>query len=110
MLKASDTGQIEEAEEAIRIALPHTLSLHHFPKWLSSLRSQMGTVNTQLRVGNVLDVVLWLVKQGNYELKPGSVISLGSLGGLHPAAPGQRIEAEYRLGGKVMKVGATLAP
>jgi DNA-binding transcriptional LysR family regulator len=64
MLKACDSGQIEEAEEAIRIALPHTLSLHHFPKWLSSLRPQMGTVNTQLRVGNVLDVVLWLVEGG----------------------------------------------
>ena len=64
MLKASDSGQIEEAEEAVCIALPHTLSLHYFPQWLTSLRPQLGTVNTQLRVGNVLDVVLWLVEGG----------------------------------------------
>ena len=57
-------GQIEDAEEAVRIALPHSLSLHFFPDWLTSLGPEMGTVNTQLRVGNVLDVVLWLVESG----------------------------------------------
>jgi LysR family transcriptional regulator, hypochlorite-specific transcription factor HypT len=64
MLKASDSGQIEVAEEAVRIALPHTLSLHYFPRWLTSLSPQLGTLNTQLLVGNVLDVVLWLVEGG----------------------------------------------
>ncbi|WP_347267192.1 fumarylacetoacetate hydrolase family protein [Paracoccus sp. (in: a-proteobacteria)] len=64
----------------------------------------------EMLLGHPLDVVLWLVRQGNYDLKPGSVISLGSLGGMHPALPGQRIEADYRIGGKAMKVGATLLP
>ena len=71
------------------------------------------TVDTgtgEMLLGHPLDVVLWLVEHGNYDLKPGSVISLGSLGAMHPAAPGQRIEAEYRLGGKVMKVGVKLVP
>ncbi|SIQ71503.1 2-keto-4-pentenoate hydratase [Paracoccus thiocyanatus] len=57
-----------------------------------------------------LDVVLWLVEQGSYELKPGSVISLGTMGALHPARPGHRIEAEYRIGGRMMKVGLVLVP
>lgn len=57
-----------------------------------------------------LDVVLWLVRQGNYDLKPGSVISLGSLGGMHPALPGHRIEADYSIGDKVMTVDAVLVP
>src|SRR5690606_20493199 len=31
----------------------------------------------QMLLGHPLDVVLWLIEQGGYELKPGSVISLG---------------------------------
>lgn len=57
-----------------------------------------------------LDVVLWLVTRGNYDLKAGSIISLGSLGTFGPAQPGRRIEADYTVGGRVMKVGATLVP
>lgn len=57
-----------------------------------------------------LDVVLWLIERGGYELKPGSVISLGSLGALHPASPGHRLRADYRIGGHTMHVGLTLVP
>lgn len=57
-----------------------------------------------------LDVVLWLVQRGGYELKPGSVISLGALGSAHPATPGHRLRAEYRIGGRSMQVGVTLVP
>ena len=56
------------------------------------------------------DMVLWLVEHGGYELKPGSVISLGSLGELHPADAGHRISAMYRLGGKTMHVDLSLVP
>lgn len=61
-------------------------------------------------MGHPLDVVLWLVQQGGYELKPGSVISLGTLGKLYPAYVGHRVEAEYRIGKRAMKVGMTLVP
>ena len=57
-----------------------------------------------------LDVVLWLVEHGGYDLKPGSVISLGSLGQLHPARAGQRVSAIYRLGGRAMHVDLSLVP
>lgn len=70
----------------------------------------IGTGSGEMLLGHPLDVVLWLVRQGEYELKPGSVISLGSLGKLHPAYVGHRVEADYRIGGKTMKVGVTLAP
>jgi 2-keto-4-pentenoate hydratase len=70
----------------------------------------MHTVSGEVLMGHPLDVVLWLVQQGSYELKPGSVISLGVLGKLHPAYVGHRIDAEYRIGKRTMRVGATLAP
>lgn len=70
----------------------------------------VGTGSGEMLLGHPLDVVLWLVRQRSYELKPGSVISLGSLGKLHPAYVGHRVEADYRVGGKAMKVGFTLAP
>ncbi len=66
--------------------------------------------NGEMLLDHPLDVVLWLIERGGYELKPGSVISLGSLGTLHPAMPGQRVEAEYRIGGRAMRVGVTLVP
>ena len=75
---------------------------------LDGKRIDSGTGDMLL--GHPLDVVLWLVRQGNYQLKPGSLISLGSLGRLHPAAPGQRVEARYRLGGKSMDVDVVLLP
>lgn len=59
-------------------------------------------------LGHPLDVVLWLVGQGGYNLAPGSVISLGSLGQLHPAGPGDEVEASYRIGAHELRVGATL--
>ncbi len=61
-------------------------------------------------LGHPLDVVLWLVGQGDYGLAEGSMISLGSLGALHPAAAGQKISADYAVGGKTMKVAFETAP
>lgn len=63
-LRSSETGQSADAREAVRIALPHTLSLNFFPDWLTSLNEILGPLSTTLRVGNVLDVVLWLVEGG----------------------------------------------
>lgn len=59
-------------------------------------------------LGHPLDVILWLSKAGGYELRAGSVISLGSLGKLHPAAAGAEIQADYMVGGAPMSVGFTL--
>lgn len=70
----------------------------------------IATGSGEMLMEHPLDVVLWLVRQGKYELKPGSVVSLGSLGKLYPAYVGHRVEADYRVGGKAMKVGFTLAP
>ncbi|MDQ7776696.1 2-keto-4-pentenoate hydratase [Paracoccus aminovorans] len=71
---------------------------------------RIDSASGEVLMGHPLDVVLWLVRQGGYELKPGSVISLGTLGKLYPAYVGHRVEVEYRLGGRAMKVGATLVP
>lgn len=61
-------------------------------------------------LGHPLDVVLWLVAQGNYQLQPGSIVSLGSFGTFGPAMPGRRIEVEYNLAGRTMKAAVTLVP
>lgn len=86
--------------------------------------ADLGALTVELRVdgqpvdsgtgdmllGHPLDVVLWLIQRGGYDLEPGSVISLGSLGALHPATAGHRVEADYRIGGRTMHVGLTLVP
>lgn len=61
-------------------------------------------------LGHPLDVVLWLVTQGHYELKAGSIISLGMFGKSGIAMPGNRIDAEYNLAGRAMKATVTLVP
>ncbi|MDT1060395.1 fumarylacetoacetate hydrolase family protein [Paracoccus sp. CPCC 101403] len=61
-------------------------------------------------MGHPLDVVLWLIREGGYEMKPGSIISLGSFASFSPLAPGQRVEVEYNLLGRGMKVSATIVP
>lgn len=63
-LRSSETNNLADAQEAVRIALPHSLSLNFFPDWLTSLVETLGPLPTKLRVGNVLDVVLWLVEGG----------------------------------------------
>lgn len=63
-LRSSETSNLVDAQEAVRIALPHTLSLNFFPDWLTSLIETLGPLPTKLSVGNVLDVVLWLVEGG----------------------------------------------
>ena len=60
--------------------------------------------------GHPLDALLWLVREGGYELSEGAVVSLGSFATVGPARAGQRIEAEYLLGGWPMRVAVTLTP
>ena len=70
----------------------------------------VGSATGDSLLGHPLDVVLWLVQQGGFDLAPGSVISLGSLGKLYPAQPGHRIAADYEVGGRTMSVSLTLVP
>ena len=59
-------------------------------------------------LGHPLDVVLWLVGQGSYDLPAGAMISLGSLSPLTEAAPGTEVSADYVIGGKPMHVATRL--
>jgi DNA-binding transcriptional LysR family regulator len=63
-LRSSQTNPSDDAHKAVGIAIPHTLSLTFFPQWLTTLTESLGPLPTNLRVGNVLDVVLWLVEGG----------------------------------------------
>lgn len=58
--------------------------------------------------GHPLDVLLWLVRQGGYDLAEGSVVAIGTFSGLGPALPGQRLQADYQLGGQAMRATVSL--
>ena len=62
----------------------------------------------EMLLGHPLDVVLWLVGQGSYDLPAGALISLGSLSALTPAKPGDALSADYSVGGTAMSVSARL--
>jgi DNA-binding transcriptional LysR family regulator len=69
-LRADLADQPAAGSEVIGFALPHTLSLSFFPRWLAELQTSLGDgarvapFVSRARVGNVLDVVLWLVEGG----------------------------------------------
>lgn len=63
-LQSSGAGQPSADDSAMRIAVPHTLSLSFLPQWLSDLQRSLGPIVSHLQVGNMLDVVLWLVEGG----------------------------------------------
>lgn len=63
----------------------------------------------EMLLGHPLDVVLWLIGHGGARLKPGQMISLGSLSPLVEAKPGLTVTADYRIGGRPMTVSARLA-
>jgi LysR family transcriptional regulator, hypochlorite-specific transcription factor HypT len=48
----------------IEFAVPHTLSLTFFPRWLERIEEQTGRVHARLRALNVHDAVLSLVEGG----------------------------------------------
>lgn len=55
------------ARQAIRFALPHTLSLSFFPRWLTHVHARHGVFATRALAGNVHDAVLNFV-EGNSDL------------------------------------------
>jgi LysR family transcriptional regulator, hypochlorite-specific transcription factor HypT len=69
-LRADVAEQPSATRDVVGFALPHTLSLSFFPRWLAEVQAQRATQGraapllSRARVGNVLDVVLWLVEGG----------------------------------------------
>jgi len=57
-------GKRPAAQSTVDFAVPHTLSLTYMPKWLSSLESGFGPLNTRLIALNVHDAVMTLVEGG----------------------------------------------
>jgi len=63
-LRGAAAEHAHEPDDVIGFALPHTLSLGFFPNWLAQVEQALGPLPSRARVGNVLDVVLWLVEGG----------------------------------------------
>jgi LysR family transcriptional regulator, hypochlorite-specific transcription factor HypT len=55
------------AQQAIRFALPHTLSLSFFPRWLTQVHGRYGVFASRVVAGNVHDAVMNFV-EGNSDL------------------------------------------
>lgn len=55
------------AKQAVRFALPHTLSLSFFPQWLTGVHRRYGVFASRVVAGNVHDAVLNFV-EGNSDL------------------------------------------
>jgi DNA-binding transcriptional LysR family regulator len=60
-------GQRPLPADTVQFAVPHTLSLTFFPKWLSEVESGFGQVSSKLLAANVHDAVMALV-EGNCDL------------------------------------------
>ncbi|KMZ11948.1 Transcriptional regulator [Candidatus Burkholderia humilis] len=57
-------GQAGVEAATIEFAVPHTLSLTYFPRWLEHIEARLGRIRTRLRALNVHDAVLSLVEGG----------------------------------------------
>ena len=57
-------GHTATPEATIEFAVPHTLSLTYFPRWLQHIEAKLGRIHTRLRALNVHDAVLSLVEGG----------------------------------------------
>jgi LysR family transcriptional regulator, hypochlorite-specific transcription factor HypT len=57
-------GQGGAPTATIEFAVPHTLSLTYFPRWLQRIEARLGRIHTRLRALNVHDAVLSLVEGG----------------------------------------------
>ncbi|HKT90573.1 MAG TPA: LysR family transcriptional regulator, partial [Paraburkholderia sp.] len=57
-------GHTATPAATIEFAVPHTLSLTYFPRWLQRIEAKLGRIHTRLRALNVHDAVLSLVEGG----------------------------------------------
>ena len=62
--RAEARGETPLAKDTLRFALPHTLALTFFPKWLASVETGFGPVASRLVATNVHDAVMALVEGG----------------------------------------------
>ena len=62
--RAQIRGQKPLPPDSIVFAVPHTLSLTFFPKWLSTMDKRLGAFSCRLEASNVHDAVLSLVEAG----------------------------------------------
>jgi LysR family transcriptional regulator, hypochlorite-specific transcription factor HypT len=106
-------GQRPIPVDTVTIAIPHALGLNFFPKWLTGIERNFGTLSTKLFALNVHDAVMSLV-EGNCDLllcyhhpeqpiqldtKRYAMLQLG-FEALKPYARAQRSgEPQYRLPG-----------
>lgn len=62
--RAQLRGELPLGQNTVRFALPHTLALTFFPKWLASIEAGFGAVSCKLAATNVHDAVMSLVDGG----------------------------------------------
>ena len=60
--RADALGQQHLKSDTVRFALPHTLALAFFPKWLARIEQGFGQVDSRLIATNVHDAVMALVE------------------------------------------------
>ncbi len=60
--RADALGQQHLRSDTVRFALPHTLALAFFPKWLARIETGFGQVDSRLIATNVHDAVMALVE------------------------------------------------
>lgn len=66
-LRAAIQGGERPADDGVQFAVPHTLSLTFFPRWLAEIEALTGGLSTKLVAANVHDAVTALV-EGNCDL------------------------------------------
>ena len=57
-------GQQSVPPDTVNVAVPHTLALTFFPKWLTEVKRTCGEFSTRLTAGNVHDAVMALESGG----------------------------------------------
>ena len=60
-------GQSADVQSLVTFAMPHTLSLTHFPQWLNEVERATGMLSVRMMASNVHDAVMELVG-GNCDL------------------------------------------
>lgn len=62
--RAQLRGELPLGQDTVRFALPHTLALTFFPRWLAQIEAGFGAVPCKLAATNVHDAVMSLVDGG----------------------------------------------
>ncbi|MBL8380424.1 MAG: LysR family transcriptional regulator [Burkholderiales bacterium] len=112
--RAEVRGESPLPQDTVRFALPHTLALTFFPRWLAGVEAGFGAVSSRLTATNVHDAVMALVEghcdllicyhhaRQPVQLDPAryEMLVLGSERLRPYAAPAQRGVARFALPGR----------